>query len=636
MGKENNQKHGPSSMPPRPQPRVGGSIYLWLFLLVMILFLMWSPFGGSGAQTVSYTMFRTQLQEGNVERLVFSGERIEGEFIVPVEKQVEGGGAIPVENFRTYLPATGDDQLLAMVQQMGVDLNTQPERRMGWGMILLYMAPLLFLLVFGWIILNQLRMRGQGMMAVTQSRAKLYDRTRARITFNDVAGTEGAKQELVQSVEFLKDPSRFKRLGGKTPKGVLLVGPPGTGKTLLAKAVAGEANVPFFSTSGSDFVEMFVGIGASRVRKMFEEAKKASPAIIFIDELDSVGRRRGVGVGGGHDEREQTLNQLLTEMDGFEANENVIIMAATNRPDVLDPALLRPGRFDRQIVVNMPNRDSRLMILRIHARNKLLSEEVDLERAARATPGFSGADLENLLNEAALIATVADKDYIENSDIDAARDKIMLGLKREGVHLTESDLKLLAYHEAGHAAMAALLPNTDPLEKVTIVPRGQSMGVTQQLPQEDKYLYRRDYLLDHLAVLMGGRAAEEVVFSTATSGAAHDLQQATKMARKMVVEFGMSKALSQMHLGDGNHNAFLGDDLSHRREYSEATARIVDEEVRRILDEVYQKAVTLLRTHRDQLDSLAQRLIEDEEVSGQLATDLICAPAPVAAARREN
>src|SRR5690606_15877426 len=341
-------------------------------------------------------------------------------------------------------------------------------------------------------------------------------------------------------------------------------------------------------------------------RKMFEDAKKAAPCIIFIDELDSVGRHRGAGIGGGHDEREQTLNQLLTEMDGFEANENVVIMAATNRPDVLDPALLRPGRFDRQITVHMPNRASRLMILRIHARNKRLGEDVDLERVARATPGFSGADLENLLNEAALIATVADKDAIENGDIDLARDKIMLGLRREGVQMTDEDMRLLAYHEAGHAAVSVLLPNADPVEKVTIVPRGQSMGVTQQLPVEDKYLYRRDYILDHLAVLMGGRAAEEVVFSTATSGAANDLSRATKLARKMVVEFGMSKLLSQMHLGNGDRQVFLGEEMGQPREYSEATARMVDEEIRRILEEVYERAVALLRSHREQLDELAQ------------------------------
>jgi len=636
MAKKPDQKPSSSQTPPRPSPRVGGTIYIWIFLLFLVLFLMWSPFGGTRAEPVSYTFFRAQLEGGNIEDLVMTGDRIDGSLVVPLEKTRDTGQAATVENFRTYLPATGDTELLAMVAGAGVELHTRPERRMGWGLVLLYMLPLLFLLIFGWIFLSQLRARGQGMMSITQNRAKLYDRTRARVTFNDVAGTEGAKEELKQSVEYLRNPDRFKRLGGKTPKGVLLVGPPGTGKTLLAKAVAGEADVPFFSTSGSDFVEMFVGIGASRVRKMFEDAKKSAPCIIFIDELDSVGRRRGAGIGGGHDEREQTLNQLLSEMDGFEPSENVIIMAATNRPDVLDPALLRPGRFDRQITVHLPNRDSRLMILRTHARNKKLAEDVDLQRVARATPGFSGADLENLLNEAALIATLAEKDFIGNDDIHAARDKIMLGRKREGVHLNEGDLKLLAYHEAGHAAVTALLPNTDPIEKVTIVPRGQSMGVTQQLPEEEKYLYRRDYILDHLAVLMGGRAAEEVVFSTATSGAAHDLHHATKLARKMVVEFGMSKALSQMHLGSGDHQVFLGEDMAHHREYSEATAKLVDEEIRRILDEVYHRAIALLRQHRPQLDALAQRLIDEEEVSGADAMELFCAPSSIAAANRAD
>lgn len=550
-----------------------------------------------------------------MREVILTGKEVQGEFVEPVEKVI-AGETISVSTFETHVPALGDEEFLALIELHGVELEVRPEPGMGWGMILLYMTPFFFLLLIAFFLFSQMRNRGQGMLSIGQSRARLYDKRKAHVGFDDVAGTEGAKEELLHTVEFLKNPGHFKRLGGVIPKGVLLVGPPGTGKTLLARAVAGEADVPFFSTSGSDFVEMFVGIGASRVRKMFEEAKKASPSIIFIDELDSVGRRRGAGIGGGHDEREQTLNQLLSEMDGFEANENVIVMAATNRPDVLDPALLRPGRFDRQVTVHLPNRQSRLMILRIHARKRRLKEDIDLDMVARATPGFSGADLENLLNEAALNATVANKDMIELSDIDAARDRIILGRKREGLFLSKDDLKLLAYHEAGHAAVSILCPTADPIEKITIVPRGQSMGVTQQLPEEERYLYRSDYILDHLAVMMGGRAAEELVFSTATSGASQDLQQATRLARKMVTEYGMSKALDQMHLGNSDHQVFLGEEMGHSREFSEATIERVDDEIRRILRETYQRALSLLKEHRKELDALAFRLLDEEELSG--------------------
>lgn len=589
-----------------------------MFLLLVIGFLVWSPFNGPRSESVNYSLFKEQLREGNVSRIAMTGHEIEGEFEVPVDKPVADGNA-SIERFQTHVPAVGDDELLSLAARYGVELETRPEPGISLGVILLYLAPFCFLLLIAYFVLSQMRNRGQGMLSIGQSQAKLYDRTKARVTFGDVAGTEGAKDELKHTVEYLKNPEYFKRLGGKIPKGVLLVGPPGTGKTLLARAVAGEADVPFFSTSGSDFVEMFVGIGASRVRKMFEEAKKAAPSIIFIDELDSVGRRRGAGIGGGHDEREQTLNQLLSEMDGFEANESVIVMAATNRPDVLDPAILRPGRFDRQVTVNLPNRKSRLMILQIHVRDKRLREDVDLERVARATPGFSGADLENLLNEAALLATLEKKEAIENSDIDSARDKIMLGRKREGVYLSPDDLKLLAYHEAGHAAISLLLPDSDPIEKITIVPRGQSMGVTQQLPEEERYIYRTDFVLDHLTVMMGGRAAEELVFATATSGASHDLHQATRLARKMVTEFGMSKALNQMHLADNERQVFLGEDMARQRDYSEATAELVDQEIRRILREMFERALRLLKEHREQLDQLAQRLLDEEEVQGSEA-----------------
>jgi len=407
------------------------------------------------------------------------------------------------------------------------------------------------------------------------------------------------------------------------PKGVLLVGPPGTGKTLMARAVAGEAGAPFFSVSGSDFMEMFVGVGAARVRDMFEQAKEDAPSIIFIDELDSIGRQRGAGLGGGHDEREQTLNQLLAELDGFEKNEGVIVMAATNRPDILDSALTRPGRFDRQITVNRPTAKARKAILEIHAKNKPLSDDVDLKRIARNTPGFSGADLENLLNEAALLAGRAQRDEIINEDVEEARDKVLMGLKREGLALTEEERRLLAYHEGGHAIVAAALEHADPVHKVTIVPRGQAMGVTQQLPEEDKYLYRREYILDRLAVVMGGRAAEDLIFNTATSGAENDLKQVRKMARKMVLDWGMSDQFENIALGGDHDQVFLGEELSKSREYSEDTAREVDVAVRQILDDAFQRAMDTITENRDQLDALADELLKYEEVSGERVAALL-------------
>jgi len=460
-----------------------------------------------------------------------------------------------------------------------------------------------------------------------QNRAKLYHRSQEATTFDDVAGAYGAKTELEEVIQFLKSPGRFERLGGEIPRGVLLVGPPGTGKTLLARAVAGEAGVPFFSISGSDFMEMFVGVGASRVRELFNDAKKVSPSIIFIDELDSIGRRRGAGVGGGHDEREQTLNQLLSEMDGFEPNENVIVMAATNRPDILDPALLRPGRFDRQITVDLPTAKSREEILAIHARNKPLADDVDLAKIARGTPGFSGADLRNLLNEAALLAAREGKSEIYSADIDEARDKVMMGLERENLALTDEELKLLAYHEAGHALVAAVIPEADPIHKVTIVPRGRAMGVTQTLPDRDKYVYSRDYMLDRMAVMMGGRAAENLVIGTPTSGAENDLKQATKWARKMVLDWGMSDRIGQVALGGDDRQVFLGEELGQWREFSELTAREIDEEVRVLTEEAYQRAYGILEERRHALDGIAEALLKHEEISGEMVLEIVGAEA---------
>jgi cell division protease FtsH len=421
----------------------------------------------------------------------------------------------------------------------------------------------------------------------------------------------------------LKDPEKFQRLGGEMPRGILLVGPPGTGKTLLARAVAGEANVPFYSITGSNFMEMFVGVGASRVRDLFNEAKKVAPSIVFIDELDSIGRTRGAGLGGGHDEREQTLNQLLSELDGFEPNESVIVMAATNRPDILDKALLRPGRFDRRITVDLPAMKDRQHILEIHARNKPLAEDVDLESLARGTPGFSGADLENLLNEAALLAARNGKERIEGEDIEQARDKVLMGLERTGLSLTEDEIQMLAYHEGGHALLAALLPYADPIHKVTIVPRGRAMGVTQQLPERDKYIYPKEYLLDRITVMMGGRAAEILVFDTTTSGAENDLKQATQMARKMVLDWGMSERFGSIGLGDQDQPVFLGEEISRPRQYSEKTAEDADAEIKSILDQAFDKAKTMLGENRDHLDELAEKLMEREEILGDEVKALI-------------
>jgi cell division protease FtsH len=574
---------------------------------------------------ISYSAFRRQLEAGNVEKVIVQGEKISGELKKPAEENTPGGKAVPYRQFITYLPSFGDDKLLSLLDAQKVDVVTQPKKDMSWwGEILGSMLPFLILIALGVFLLRRGGLGGsQGIFSFVGSRAHLYERRKERTTFQDVAGAHGAKVELQEIIDYLRDPARIQRLGGKAPKGVLLVGPPGTGKTLLARAVAGEAQVPFLSITGSDFVELFVGVGASRVRSLFTEAKKMAPVIIFIDELDSIGHKRGVSIGGGQDEREHTLNQLLSEMDGFEPNEHVVVMAATNRPDVLDAALLRPGRFDRHIAIDLPSLKDRLEILKIHARDKPLSENVDLEEVARGTPGFSGADLENLLNEAALLAARKNKDRLDEKDIDEAVDKVLMGLERENIAITPEERRLVAYHEGGHAVVAAVLPNTDPIHKVTIVPRGQAMGVTQQVPAREKYIFPKEYMLNRLAVMMGGRAAEAVVEGVVTSGAADDLKQATVLARRMVLEWGMGESLGQMAIGDGRENAFLGYGVAQRPEYSEETAREVDEEIKKILKGAYDRAVDVLRKHRDGLDRVAKDLLEKEEVPGKEVLALV-------------
>ena len=604
---------------------IGGYIFIFLFLMFIFLVPWLSNYFSENTGTeISFSEFQRQLTAGNIEKVILQGERISGTYKKAAEAKNPEGTSFSYKDFFTYLPPVAVDNLIPMLETQKVEITTKPTNGTNlFKMILTNFFPFLILILIGLALFRQRSAFGQNMFSFGGSRARLYERRKESTTFKDVAGAQGAKTELQEIVEFLKDPARIQRLGGKAPKGVLLLGPPGTGKTMLARAVAGEAEVPFLSITGSDFMEMFVGVGASRVRNMFNEAKKMAPAIIFIDEIDSIGRKRGAGIGGGQDEREQTLNQLLSELDGFEANEHVVVMAATNRPDILDTALLRPGRFDRRITIDLPNLMSRVEILKIHARNKIFSSDLDFEEIARGTPGFSGADLENLLNEAAILASRLNKDKIEKKDIDAAMDKIIMGLERENMVITSEERKTLAYHEGGHAVVAAVLPETDPIHKVTIVPRGQAMGVTQQLPEREKYIYSKEYLLARFAVMMGGRAGEELAIGTSTSGAAEDLKQATALVHRMIMELGMSQSLGQMALTDSRENVFLGQELGQRRSYSEETAREIDRETKQILQEAYDRATDILRSNREGLDRIAAKLLEKEEITGKEVLDLL-------------
>jgi len=620
---------GPGKQEPGSPFNAGGNISRILFwLFVAIIFGFWyynSMNSGAFGSTkkIDYSAFKKQVQAENVQKVVVKGEKITGKLNHPAHYAESQNDTTTYSQFVTYLPSFGDNNLMTLLENHNVEVETQPTSNTSWWTILMFAFPVLILLFFGYMFYQRMQAQGQNIFQIGQSRAKLQEGRLVDTTFDDVAGAKGAKEELKEIIGFLKEPERFQRLGGEVPKGLLLVGPPGTGKTLLARAVAGEADVPFFTITGSDFMEMFVGVGAKRVRDMFEKAKDKAPSIIFIDEIDSIGRRRGAGLGGGHDEREQTLNQLLSELDGFEPNENVIVMAATNRPDILDKALLRPGRFDRQITVALPSQKHRQEILELHAKNKKLADNVDLESVSRGTPGFSGADLKNLLNEAALLATRKEKDAIEQEDIDQAKDKIMMGLKREGMALTDEEKKMLAYHEGGHAVVAATLEHTDPLHKVTIIPRGKAMGVTIQLPEKEQYIYPQEYMLDRMAVMMGGRAAENLIFDTATSGAENDLKQITKLARKMVLDWGMSKKFGHMALGGEQEQVFLGKDLGQQREYSDATAREADEEVKKILETAYKRALNKLKEHRDVLDKVADMLLDKEEIPGSVVLNLL-------------
>lgn len=517
------------------------------------------------------------------------------------------------EKFKTYAPDYPD--LVKELRAKGVRIAARPDHTPWYMNVLFNFGPILLLVLLWVFFMRQMQSGGNKALSFGRSKAKLVSEKGNKITFADVAGIEEAKEEVQEIIEFLKDPQKFQKLGGKIPKGVMLIGPPGAGKTLLAKAIAGEAGVPFFSISGSDFVEMFVGVGASRVRDLFEQAKKNSPSIIFIDEIDAVGRHRGAGLGGGHDEREQTLNQLLVELDGFSPNEGIIIIAATNRPDVLDPALLRPGRFDRQVVVPHPDVKGRLEIMNVHSKNVPLGEDVNLETLARGTPGFSGADIANLINEAALLAARQSKTKVEMIDFENSKDKVMMGKERKSMIITEEEKNNTAHHEAGHALVAKLTPDTDPIHKVSIIPRGMAMGITQQLPIDDRYTYSKEYILGTLAVLMGGRAAEEICLGHITTGAGNDLQRATELARKMVCEWGMSEKLGPLTFGRREEQIFLGKELTRQKDYSEKIAAEIDDEVKTIVADRYDYAKQLLIDNKPILIKLAEALLERETLN---------------------
>ena len=579
------------------------NLALWMVigLIVLVLFNVFQASQPSSGKMV-FSDFLKRVESGEVKEVLIRGKSVTGKL---------GDGS----TFRTFTADYPD--LVKLLRDKGVKIAVEPEDSNPWYAYVLQWVPML-LFIGVWIFFMR-QMQGGGAKALSfgKARARLISEKQNKVTFQDVAGVEEAKEELREIIEFLKDPPKFQKLGGKIPKGVLLVGPPGTGKTLLAKAIAGEANVPFFSISGSDFVEMFVGVGASRVRDLFEQGKKHAPCIIFMDEIDAVGRHRGAGLGGGHDEREQTLNQLLVEMDGFETNEGVILIAATNRPDVLDPALLRPGRFDRQVVVARPDVKGREEILKVHARRIPLAPDVALMVLARGTSGFSGADLANLVNEAALLAARQDKKTVEMIDFENAKDKVLMGVERRSIIIPDAEKRTTAYHEGGHALVAYLLPGADPLHKVTIIPRGRALGLTMQLPTDDRYSYSKEFLVNQITILLGGRAAEEIVFQQQTTGAGNDLEKATEMARKMVCEWGMSEKMGPLTFGKAEEHVFLGREVSRPKDYSEETAIVIDSEIKRIVTDAASRAKHLLDSNLEKLHALARALLERETLDGE-------------------
>jgi cell division protease FtsH len=645
----------PEQKPPRtPEengqqkpPAIGWAI--WAVLIGMVLFGVFFMFPSSGdSATLTYSSLQREVTAGNVEKIELTGLEATGTFVEPVrvhdgrvlqpgeqpsEDGVTAADIEPVSAFESTVPEPAQSDFLAMLEQQNVEISASAPSE-GWNIPIILLLGLPILLIFGLIFfMNRAGSAGRGgseFMSFTKSKAKLYDATKPKITFEDVAGEDQAKAELMQVVDFLKHPKKFQEIGARLPRGVLLMGPPGTGKTLLARAVAGEAGVPFYSVSASEFVEMFVGVGAGRVRDLFEKAKKAAPAIVFIDELDAVGRQRFAGVGSGNDEREQTLNQVLVEMDGFEVNDEVIVMAATNRPDVLDPALLRPGRFDRQVALGLPDRRARVAILGIHLKRVPLGEDVDRDQIARSTPGFSGAELANLVNEAALLAARKNKKVVEQTEFHEALDRIILGAERPLV-LTEHDKRVIAYHEAGHAVVAHVIPESDPLRMVSIIPRGQALGVTMQAPTEDRFNYSRRYLTGKLAILMGGRAAEELIFEEMTTGAQNDLKEATHIARRMVGLWGMSEPIGPYYLGLGEEHVFLGREMGQERSLSDDLLAQAESASRQMLRDAMSTATDLVTRHRAEMDRLVEQLIEEETLtrdqiieilSGEQALDL--------------
>ena len=576
------------------------SMWLVIGLTMILLFQMFNK-PQQQSDAISYSEFWSSVESGAINKVSIQGEEISG----------VGQDGRP---FKTVAPS--DTELLPMLRKSDVNISVRKPEATPWYLTLFVSWFPMLLLIGVWIFfMRQMQMGGKGgALSFGKTRAKLQGEGEVKVTFKDVAGIDEAKEELEEIIDFLRDPQKFTRLGGRIPKGVLLAGPPGTGKTLLARAIAGEAGVPFFTISGSDFVEMFVGVGASRVRDLFNQGKKNAPCIIFIDEIDAVGRHRGAGLGGGHDEREQTLNQLLVEMDGFEGNDGVIIIAATNRPDVLDPALLRPGRFDRQVVVPVPDIKGREMILEIYGKKTKLAADVDMAVIARGTPGFSGADLENLVNEAALLAARENRDEVNNELLERAKDKVMMGAERRSMIISEKEKEITAYHEAGHALVARLLPGADPIHKVTIIPRGRALGLTMQLPVDEKYTHARGYLLDRIAILFGGRVAEKLVFDEITTGAGNDIERASELARKMVCEWGMSDELGPLAYGKKEEHIFLGREIAQHRDYSEQTAQRIDAAVKQIIVEANDKVTRLLEENRDILTAIAAELLERETI----------------------
>ncbi len=600
------------------------NLALWL-VIGMILIALFNIFNQplNTQSEVIFSEFMNQVENGQITEVMIQGDSISG-------KNVDG------RSFQTMTPPK-DPDLVRILREKGVRIVVVPPEQTSWYMnILISWFPMILLLGIWIFFMRQMQSGGGKALSFGKSKARLMNEAKNKTTFKDVAGVDEAKEELHEIIEFLKEPQKFSKLGGKIPKGVLLVGPPGTGKTLLAKAIAGEANVPFFSISGSDFVEMFVGVGASRVRDLFEQGKKNSPCIIFIDEIDAVGRHRGAGLGGGHDEREQTLNQLLVEMDGFENNEGVILIAATNRPDVLDPALLRPGRFDRQVVVNRPDVKGREGVLKVHTATVPLTEDVDLKTIAKGTPGFTGADLANLVNEAALLAARDDKNCVGNDDFENAKDKVLMGVERRSLVITEKEKRTTAYHEAGHALVAMKIPGTDPIHKVTIIPRGRALGVTQQLPEDERHTYPKSYLYNNLAIFMGGRVAEEICLGQVTTGAGNDIERATEMARKMVCEWGMSEKMGPLTYGAKEEQVFLGKDFSQQKNFSDQTAKLIDQEVKALVMGGYSNAHEILTDNREILEKLALALLDQETLNATEIKDIVNGKEPPADASDEK